>query len=98
MTPIEEIIPGLKLLEDELVIYAKDQPEYIPLPMWNGPAGLRLSRWKLTWKERLQILIGGSIWLQVLTFDRPLQPVRMHTNMPLGLKDWVLSYRNERLK
>lgn len=84
MTPIEEIIPGFKLPENELAIYAKDQPEYVPLPMWKGPDGLRVSRWQLTWKERLQVLLGGSLWLSVLTFERPLQPVKLETRCPLA--------------
>ena len=83
MTPTEQIIPGFVLPQHELIIYAKDQPEYQPLPMWKGPGGHRVSRWRLTWKERIQLLIGGSIWLSVLTFNRPLQPVMMHTICPL---------------
>ncbi len=83
MTPTEEIIPGFKLSKDELIIYAEDQPQYIPLPAWKGPDGLRITRWKLTWRERLQALLGGSIWLRILTFDQPLQPVLIETACPL---------------
>jgi hypothetical protein len=92
MSPVEEIIPGFVLPPEELVVYAKNQPEYIPLPMWAGPDGTRVSRWKLTWRERLQVLFGGSLWLTILTFDgrchecdavRPLQPVRLDTSCPL---------------
>jgi hypothetical protein len=92
VTPVEEIIPGFVLPQDELVIYAKDQPEYVPLPMWRGPEGVRVSRWRLTWRERLQVLLGGSLWLTILTFEgrcqfcgetRPLQPVRLETSCPL---------------
>lgn len=83
MTPVMEIIPGFKLPEHEIIVYAKDQPEYQPLPMWKGPDGLRVSRWKLTWRERFDILFGGSLWLRVLTFDRALQPVLIETRCPL---------------
>lgn len=83
MTPTEEIIPGFKLPEHELVIYAKNQPQYQPLPMWKGPEGLRISRWKLTFKERLQVFFGGSIWIRVLTFDHPLQPILPESTCPL---------------
>jgi hypothetical protein len=51
--------------------------------MWKGPNGHRVSRWQLTWKERFQILTGGSIWLSILTFNKPLQPVKMDTTCPL---------------
>ncbi len=83
MTPLEQIIPGFDIPEDELVIYAKDQPEYIPLPAWKGPDGMRVTRWKLTLGERLRILFGGSIWLSILTFNRPLQPVKLTTECPI---------------
>jgi hypothetical protein len=83
MTPTEEIIPDFKLSEDELIVYAKDQPEYLPLPAWKGLDGHRVTRWNLTWKERFQVLFGGSIWLSILTFNRPLQPVMLDTICPL---------------
>ena len=83
MMPVVDIIPGFKLPESEIIVYAKDQPEYVPLPAWKGPDGLRVTRWKLTWKERFQVLIGGSIWLRILTFDLPLQPVLIETSCPL---------------
>lgn len=84
MTPTDEIIPRFKLPPEELVVYAQNQPDYIPLPMWRGPEGLRVSCWRLTWRERLQILLGGRLWLLVMTFDRPLQPVRLVTKCPLS--------------
>ena len=83
MTPVAEIIPGFVLPDHELIVYAEDQPEYTPLPAWKGPDGLRVTRWKLTWRERLDVLLGGSIWLRILTFDRPLQPVLLETTCPL---------------
>lgn len=83
MTPVAEIIPGFRLPESELIVYAKDQPGYQPLPAWKGPDGLRVTRWKLSWRERLKVLVGGSVWLQILTFDRPLQPVLIETDCPL---------------
>lgn len=92
MTPTEEIIPGFNIPKEELVYYAENQPEYTTLPMWRDPYiedinGYRCSRWKLTWKERLQVLFGGSLWLSVLTFDRPLQPVLLQTVCPLKINN-----------
>lgn len=37
--------------------------------------GFFLSRWRLTWKERLAVLFGGSIWLYVLSAGHP--PIAM---------------------
>jgi len=83
----EEIIPGFKLPENELIIYAKDQPQYQQLPMWKkidyDTEGLRIARAKLTWKERFQVFFKGSIWIRVLTFNRPLQPLLIETRCPL---------------
>jgi hypothetical protein len=85
MTASYEIIPGFKLPNDEMVIYAKDQPQYLQLPMWKGPdpEGRRVARFKLTWKERVSVLFYGSIWLSVLTFGNSLQPVKLDTDCPL---------------
>lgn len=85
MTATENIIPGFKLPESEMIIYAKDQPEYNQLPAWkqDGPEGLRVTRWNLTWKERFQVLLGGSIWLSILTFNRAMQPVKLETSCPI---------------
>lgn len=82
-TPVEQIIPGFRLPANEMVTYAKDQPEYIPLPAWKGPDGLRVTRWRLSWKERLRAALGGDVWLSIYTFDKPLQPVRIDFQCPL---------------
>lgn len=57
------------------VVYAADQPEYQPLPVWRRESGAVVSRWRLTWRERVAILLGRSLYLEVLTFGGPLQPV-----------------------
>ena len=54
--------------------YAKDQPEYLPLPVLKTAEGEVFSCWSLTWRERLRVLLTGRIWYSVLTFNRPLQP------------------------
>ncbi len=75
MTPIspvltEEFVP----LE---VVYARDQPQYIPLPVIRNADGVLLSRWKLSESEREAIAAGADIFLSVWTHNRPLQPVRV---------------------
>jgi len=81
MTPISEIIPGQAIA---IVTYAKDQPEYIALPAHRSEDGIVTTRWKMTWKERLQVIWHGSIWLSVMTFNKPLQPVKLDTECPLA--------------
>lgn len=72
MYPVTPVHPSIKLKE---VIYAKDQPEYIPLPAYKWKDGTVVSRWKLSWKERLQILFSGNLFLAIKTYNNPLQPV-----------------------
>lgn len=55
-------------------VYAKDQPEYLPLPVHKTPEGEVISCWVLTWRERLKVLLRGRIWWSVLTFNHPPQP------------------------
>jgi hypothetical protein len=80
MQPISPVAPGLALPE---ITFAKDQPEYNPLPAYRSEDGLVVTRWKLTWRERLDILLRGNLWLSVLTYNRPLQPVKLDTKFPL---------------
>lgn len=55
-------------------VYAKNQPEYLPLAVHKTEEGEVISCWKLTWKERIKVLIGGKVWIHLHTFNKPLQP------------------------
>jgi hypothetical protein len=60
------------------VVFAKDQPEYLPLPAYCDPedeTGTVVSCWRLSWRERLRVLVGGPLWLSCMTFRRSLQPL-----------------------
>ena len=65
-------------------VYAKDQPEYLPLPVHKTPDGEVTSCWALTWRERLRVLLTGRIWWTVLTFNLPLQPLRPDVYNPFS--------------
>ena len=80
MIPITPVVPGFDL---EITTFGKDQPEYSPLPSHVQPDGMVTIRWHLTWKERLLIAFGGSMWLQVMTFNNPLQPVKLTAQCPI---------------
>jgi hypothetical protein len=58
------------------VVFAKDQPEYRPLPACKCPGaeGRVYSVWKPTDEERKQIADGANIGLMLMTFNQPLQP------------------------
>ena len=62
--------------------FAKDQPEYNSLPAFknNTPQGEVITCWKLTFKERFRVLFFGRVWLNLLSFNKPLTPTYMTTN------------------
>lgn len=78
MEPVSPIVRGL---EEEEVVYAKDQPQYVPLPCLKSRqpdgTGAILTRWTLTDAERQAIANGADVFLRVLTYGNPLQPVGM---------------------
>lgn len=69
---------------EQTVIYAKDQPQYRPLPAHQvGDAdGSIICCWRLTWRERLAVLFTGTIWHRILTFHGPLQPQLLTVEKP----------------
>jgi hypothetical protein len=77
--PISPIVPGVDLPE---VVLGKNQPEYQPLPVYYADDGMVLTRWKLTWKERLLCLLYGDVYLFQLTFHQPLQPCSVEIERP----------------
>ena len=83
MTPQSPVVKGLEHLE---VVYAKDQPEYLQLPALpvdDGSGHKRVvTRWKLSWKERLRIVFCGDMYLWLSTFGRPINPVALQTTPP----------------
>ena len=57
------------------VIYAENQPEYIPLPVYKDADGTVTSCWSFTFMERLKILLGAKLYWSQMTFNSPLQPI-----------------------
>lgn len=71
---------------EQTVVIAKDQPGYRPLPAYrfpNDPTGKIVCCWRLTLRERLAVLLGGTLWHQILTFNRPLQPQLLMVEKPI---------------
>ena len=71
--------PVVEGLEKREVTYAKTQEEYIPLRTLRlpGERGEVVSRWSPTLEQRKAIAEGADIFLTLLTFHGPLQPIRM---------------------
>lgn len=59
------------------VVYAKNQPEYLPLPAIRFPDGRMYTEWRPTEEELQQLINGEHIRLWVWTFNQPLQPVAL---------------------
>ncbi len=74
----------MKLIEfkGQNTVIAKNQPPYAPLPAHRFEDGRVVFCWKLTWKERIAVLIRGVLWHQVLTFKMPIQPQLITTDKP----------------
>ena len=81
MSPASPVFPDLDLPE---TVFAKNQPEYLPLPSYRTDDGIVVTRWKLSFAERLTLLFSGNLWLSVLTYNRPLQPVKIEVHPPLA--------------
>lgn len=58
-------------------VIAEDQPQYIPLPVYQAKNGEVTSVWKLTDEEREKIAKGGHVCLCQSTFHQALQPVNL---------------------
>ena len=63
------------------VVFAKDQPEYQPLPALkiDSPEGEVVSCWGLSFRERMRVLFTGRIWVSLMSFNRPLTPSYLST-------------------
>ena len=63
--------------------FAKEK-EYIPLPAHraNGTEGIITTCWRTTWRERIRIAATGRVWLQVMSFNQPPQPLLMSAERP----------------
>jgi len=90
MQAVSPVLPSNPTVKE--VVLAKDQPEYIPLPVacinYADGATSRISRYKLSWRERLRVMWTGTIWWEQLTFGTPLQPQKMHLQEPFKGYKW----------
>ena len=64
------------------IVFAENQTQYLPLPAYKSCEGEVISCWRLTWRERLKVLLDGEIWIRVLTFGNPLQPLLPEIDSP----------------
>lgn len=81
MQPMSPVLPSQVGVAPEIV-FGEGQPEHRPLPAIRLDDGEVITRWSLTWRERLRLLWSGSIYLSIHTFNHPLSPVRLSTKEP----------------
>lgn len=75
----------MKLIDfpQRTVIFAENQPEYLPLPAHIDNDGVVTCCWELSDDEIAQIIKTRKIWHQILTFKKALQPQLLLTECPL---------------
>ena len=63
------------------VVFAENQDEYKSLPAYIDNNGVVVTCWKLSEEEIKNINETGRIYLETLTFNNPLQPVMLTTDI-----------------
>jgi len=65
-------------------VYAESQPEYLQLPVYEDEkqGGRVFHCWQLSFPERIKILFTGKLWINVLNFGKPLQPIKPTVDNP----------------
>ena len=66
------------------MVFAKDQPEYLPLPAYRSPDGVVITCWMLSWRERVKAFLSGCVWVRQLTFNAAIQPQRLDIDSPFA--------------
>lgn len=61
--------------EQQNVVYAENQEQYIPLPANRNDEGDVITCWELSKEEIQKINETGKLWIAVKTFNSPLQPI-----------------------
>lgn len=77
-----EIMKAIKFKEHNIV-FGEHQEEYLPLPAHLDKEGVATSCWELSFKEKIRVLISGKLFLQIMTFDKSLQPVNIMVKNPV---------------
>lgn len=72
------------------------QPEYYQYPAVASRDGVVTSRWHLSFRERLCVLLFGDIYLSIMTFGAGVAPVKLfpwepdNEEMTMGGEDELL--------
>jgi hypothetical protein len=68
------------------IVYAKDQPQYRPMPAHRvgDEKDTVICCWELTEEEIKQVVETGKIWHSIMTFGGPLQPQHLSVENPFA--------------
>ncbi len=67
-------------------IFAKDQSQYLQLPAHKSDNGCVTICIEITIWEYFKLLFTRRLWLSLLTFNKPLQPLKITIKKPVILK------------
>jgi hypothetical protein len=81
--------------EGQNCVFAENQSEYNQLPAYKHVDGQVICCWKLSWPERVKILLSGILWQSVLTFNRPLQPQFLSVERLIATEEFAKSTREK---
>ena len=73
------------------VTYGEGQNEYMPLPALRFDDGTVVMCWKLSWKELFKVVFHRKVWVSLLTFNHPLQPI----SVSVDHEDFFTTTNNE---
>lgn len=75
--PVSPVIPNS--VNGAEVKVAENQPEYRTLPSLAIDDNTFLTRWKVPFLHRLRILFSGNIFIEIMHFRKPIQPLYVDT-------------------
>lgn len=81
MKPVSPVIPGGNFTE---IVIAKNQPEYMPLPVIPFTNGAILSRWSLDEAERKAIKVSGEVFIYLMTFGKEKPECSFQVDNPIA--------------
>ena len=51
-------------------------------PIEFDAVNVTYANWMLSWRERIKISFTGKLWISMLTFNNPLQPIKPEVDEP----------------
>jgi hypothetical protein len=78
------IDPAMVPVGSHAVVVAESQEQYRDMPSIRTPGGQVITRWALSTEEKAALIRGDDLFLTLLTFGGPVQPVLL----TVGMTDW----------